>query len=246
LRIPAQMQRVCAPSPCKPELRSNTRCPESLVGCAFAVARPPRCSLLPFAACVLVLLSCPPAQWVCVCLQPPSLLSRRMALHTAAPVGADTAGKSGVAKADQHHTASRLGRCLKQTGPALLSHGSRRAAGTFAPATWPPHRSPALLPAATVQHLPGSPIFGAQVDARCHGRLPGSAEWTFPKAHRTHRAQLPFPPSLFVFFFPTISKAKCGGSLQVHITWYKSGSSIPSWVPTDLPLFNEAYQKGAG
>jgi hypothetical protein len=56
-----------------------------------------------------------------------------MALHTAAPVGADTAGKSGVAKADQHHTASRLGRCLKQTGPALLSHGSRRAAGTFAP-----------------------------------------------------------------------------------------------------------------
>ena len=203
MRIPAQMQRVCAPSPCKPELRSSTRCPEeSLVGCAFAVARPPRCSLLPFAACVLVLLSCPPAQWVCVCLQPPSLLSRRMALHTAAPVGADTAGKSGVAKADQHHTASRLGRCLKQTGPALLSHGSRRAAGTFAPATWPPHRSPALLPAATVQHLPGSPIFGAQVDARCHGRLPGSAEWTFPKAHRTHRAQLPFPPSLFVFFFP--------------------------------------------
>ena len=152
------------------------------------------------ASCVRAVLSCPPVPWLCVWLQPPSLLSRRMALRAAAPVGADTAGKSGVAKADQHHTASRLGRCLKQTGPALLSHGSRRAAGTFAPATWPPHRSPALLPAATVQHLPGSPIFGAQVDARCHGRLPGSAEWTFPKAHRTHRAQLPFPPSLFVFF----------------------------------------------
>jgi len=44
----------------------------------------------------------------------------------------------------------------------------------------------------------------------------------------------------------TISKEKCGGSLQVHITWSKSGSSIPSWVPTDLPLSNEAYQKGAG
>ena len=209
MRIPAQMQRVCAPSPCKPELRSNTRCPESLVGCAFAVARPPRCSLLPFAACVLVLLSCPPAQWVCVCLQPPSLLSRRMALRAAAPVSADTAGRSGVAPVDQHHTATRLGRCLKQTGPALLSHGSRRAAGTLAPTTWPPHRSPALLPAATVQHLPRSPIFGALVGARCHERFPGGAGWTFPKAHRTYRAQLPFPPSLFFFFSSSGTKEGC-------------------------------------
>ena len=48
------------------------------------------------------------------------------------------------------------------------------------------------------------------------------------------------------FSMITTSKAKCGGSLQVHITWFKSGSSIPSWVPPDLPLFNEAYQKGSG
>ena len=154
------------------------------------------------ASCVRAVLNCPPVPWVCVCLQPPSLLSRRVAFRAAVPVGEGTAGKSGVAKTDQHHTASPYGRCQKQTGPAPLSHGSRRAAGTFAPATWPPHRSPALLPAATVQHLPGSPIFGAQVDARCHGRIPGGAGWTFPKAHCARRAQLPFPPSIFVFFFP--------------------------------------------
>ena len=201
MRIPAQMQRVCAPSPCKPELRSNTRCPESLVGCAFAVARPPRCSLLPFAACVLVLLSCPPAQWVCVCLQPPSLLSRRMALHTAAPMGADTAGKSGVAKADQHHTASRLGRCQKQTGPALFAPGNSRAAYAIPPAAWPTHRVPARPPPASVLHLPSLPLGAGLVYAKRRRGFPGERRRIFSKGQRFLRAHLPFAPSLFVFFF---------------------------------------------
>jgi hypothetical protein len=200
LRIPAQMQRVCAPSPCKPELRSNTRCPESLVGCAFAVARPPRCSLLPFAACVLVLLSCPPAQWVCVCLQPPSLLSRRMALHTAAPMGADTAGKSGVAKADQHHTASRLGRCQKQTGPALFAPGNSRAAYSPPQAAWLTPLVPARPPTASAWHRPSTPFQASLVQANRSGQFSGERRGLFSKGHCAHRAHLPLAPSLFVFF----------------------------------------------
>jgi hypothetical protein len=96
--------------------------------------------------CRRVLLSCPPAPWVCVCIQPPSLLSCRMALREAAPAGSHTAGKAGASTvAVQHQTASPYGCCQKQMGPAPLFHGSRRTAGTFAPAAWPTHRSPARL-----------------------------------------------------------------------------------------------------
>ena len=211
MRIPAQMQRVCAPSPCKPELRSNTRCPESLVGCVFAVARPPRCSLLPFAACVLVLLSCPPAQWVCVCLQPPSLLSRRMAqpspllpcemvVRAAAPVRTHAAGLLGVPALASHQSATREGRCQKQTGPALFAPGNSRAAYSPPQAAWLTPRVPARPPTASAWHRPSTPFQASLVQANRSGQFSGERRGIFSKGHCAHRAQLPLAPSLFFFF----------------------------------------------
>ena len=156
-------------------------------------------------------LSCPLATQVCICVQPPQVLSCEMAIQAAALANARAAGlSSDPTRGELHPSAAREGRCQKQTGPALFAPGNSRAACPFPPAAWPTPRVPARSPTTSARHHP-SPLFQAElVWANRRGQFPGSRLVIFLKGSCAQRAQSPFAPSLFVFFFSVEAPRKKG------------------------------------
>ena len=143
---------------------------------------------------------CPPAPQVCVCVQPSPLLPCEMVVRTAAPVRTHAAAALlGVPALASHQSATREGRCQKQTGPALFAPGNSRAAYSPPQAAWITPRVPARPPTASAWHRPSTPFQASLVQANRSGQFSGERRGIFSKGHCAHRAQLPLAPSLFVF-----------------------------------------------
>jgi hypothetical protein len=193
LRIPAQMQRVGAPSPFTPRLRlrSSTCCPESLVGCAFAVAHPPRYSLLPFAACVRVLPSCPQAPWECVCIQPPALLSCGTALRAAAPADAHTAGKAGASTVALRALSKTNGAC---TACPWKQEGCRHVCASSM-------ATPPLTCPSAIRDRPALPqVSGFWRPGWCPRSRTASGQCRMSESASHASRAIALPPSLFFFY----------------------------------------------
>jgi hypothetical protein len=120
-------------------------------------------------------------------------------------MGADTAGLLGVPALASHQSATREGRCQKQTGPALFAPGNSRAAYSPPQAAWLTPLVPARPPTASAWHRPSTPFQASLVQANRSGQFSGERRGIFSKGHCAHRAQFPLAPSLFVFFFFTIT-----------------------------------------